>query len=210
MQLSFHRRELRVVVANERELVLEIELVNGIGFAGQQVFLPAVAIGGGAGQAVVCQLMGLDAGQEFGPLPDKGQPLAQERPKRALLGRIGVAWGDEVGPEEMGELLGIDAVVLVFAAVDGLEVEGMGQDEVNAGLIAGIGEPVSAEHTFANDGEVVAVRSDEFEEEVEIVVADVGVDEFFAGTIHEADVHLAGMEIDSAVEFSGGVVVFHG
>jgi hypothetical protein len=38
----------------------------------------------------------------------------------------------------------------------------------------------------------VAVRLDEFEEEVEVIVFDVGVDEDFAGTIHEADVHLAG------------------
>ena len=197
-------------MADEGELVLEVELVNGIGFAAQQMFLPAIAIGGGSGQTVVGELMGLDAGEEFGALPDEGQPLAQERAQGTLLRRIGVAGRDEIGAKKMGELLGIDAVVLVFAAVDGLEVEGMGQDEVNAGLIAGIGEPVSAEHAFANDGEVVAVRSDEFEEEVEIVVADVGVDEFFAGTIHEADVHLAGMEIDSAVEFSGGVVVFHG
>jgi hypothetical protein len=71
------------------------------------------------------------------------------------------------------------------------------------------GEPVPAEHAFAANGEVVAIGGDEFEEEAEVVVADVGVDEFFALAIHEADVHLAGVEVNSAVEFGGGVVVFH-
>jgi hypothetical protein len=44
----------------------------------------------------------------------------------------------------------------------------------------------------------VAVGRDEFEEEVEVVVADVGVDQFLPLAIHEADVHLAGMEIEGA------------
>ena len=55
-----------------------------------------------------------------------------------------------------------------------------------------------------------AVRVHEFEEEAEVVVADVGMDEDFAGAIHEADVHLAGVEIDSAVEFRGGGIILHG
>ncbi len=70
-------------------------------------------------------------------------------------------------------------------------------------------EPVSAEHAFGADGEVVAVRGDEFEEELEVIVFDVGVDEDFAGAIHKADVHLVGMEIDSAVEFRGGGIILH-
>ena len=78
----------------------------------------------------------------------------------------------------------------------------MGQDEVQAGLLAGIGQPIPAEHAFGADGQVVAIRRDELEEEVEVIVADVGVDELLAVPIHEADVHLAGVEINSAVELS--------
>jgi len=36
------------------------------------------------------------------------------------------------------------------------------------------------------------------------------VDELVAVPIHEADIHLAGVKVDSAVELGGGGVVFHG
>ena len=44
---------------------------------------------------------------------------------------------------------------------------------------------------------------------VEVVVLNVGVDELVAGTVGEADVHLAGVEVDSAIELCGGSVILH-
>ena len=83
--------------------------------------------------------------------------------------------------------------------------------EVYAKATAGqVGEPVPSEHAFAADGQVVAIGGDEFEEELEVVVFDVGVDELLALAIHDADVHLPGMEIDSAIVFGGGGVILHG
>jgi hypothetical protein len=64
-------------------------------------------------------------------------------------------------------------------------------------------------HALGADGQIVAIRGDEFEKVGEVVVANVGVDQFFAGAVHDADIHLAGMEINSAVEFSGGGVILH-
>jgi hypothetical protein len=113
----------------------------------------------------------------------------------------------------VGEFLGIDAVVLIFAAGDGAHIESMGENEGDAGLLAGVGQPVPAEHAFAVPrwrDQVVAIGGDEFEEELEVVVLDVGVDEFPALAIHDADVHLPGMEIDSAIELGGGGVILHG
>ena len=81
--------------------------------------------------------------------------------------------------QQVGEFFGVNAVVLVFAAVNGLEVERVGQDEVESGGLAGIGQPIPAEHALGADGQVVAIGRDEFEEEVEVVVVDVGVDELF-------------------------------
>ena len=72
------------------------------------------------------------------------------------------------------------------------------------------GEPIPAEHALGADGQVVPIGGDELEEEGEVVVFDVGVDPFFAVPVHEADIHLAGMEINSAVEPGGRGVVFHG
>ena len=208
-QLGIHGGDLSVIMANESELVLEVKLVNGVGFLGEEMFLPAVAVGGRRGGAVMSLLMGLNAGQELGTLPDEVEALAQQRPQRTLVGGIDVARRDEVGTEQVSEFFGVDAVIFVFAAVDGFEVKRVSEDEVDAGVGAGIGEPIPAEHALGDDGEVVAARGDELEEEVEVVVADVGVDEFFSGAVHDADIHLAGMEIDSAVEFSGRSVVFH-
>ena len=126
-----------------------------------------------------------------------------------MLGGIDVGRRDEVGAQEVGELFGVDAVVLVLAAVDGLEIERVGQDEVQAGPLAGIGQPVPAEHAFGADGQVVAIGCDELEEEVEVIVPDVGVDELLAVPVHEADVHLMGVEVDSAVELCRGGVILH-
>ena len=71
------------------------------------------------------------------------------------------------------------------------------------------GEPIPAEHALGADGQIVAIGRNELEEIFEVIVPDVGVDEFFAGAIHDADVHLAGMEINSAVELCGGGVILH-
>ena len=88
--------------------------------------------------------MGLNAGQQFGAAPDVEGALAQERPQRAFLGRIDVGRRDEVGAQQVRDLFGINAVVLVFAAVNGLEIERVGQHEVQAGLLTGVGQPVPA------------------------------------------------------------------
>ena len=135
--------------------------------------------------------------------------LAQQSAERPFVGRIDVGGRDQVGAQQVGEFLGVDAVVLVLAAVNGVQIEGVGQDEGEAGGLAGIGQPVPAEHAFGADGQVVAIGGDELEEVLEVVVLDVGVDELLALAIHDADVHLPGVEIDSAVEFGGGGVILH-
>ena len=50
----------------------------------------------------------------------------------------------------------------------------------------------------------------QLEEKLEVVVLDVGVDQLFALALHDADVHLTRMQIDSAVVFGRGGVIFHG
>ncbi len=155
------------------------------------------------------QLMGVDAGQQFGATPDVEDALAQQRAQGPLLRRVNVGWGDEIGAQQVRELFRVDPVVLVFAPVDGPDVERVGQDKVQAGGLAGIGQPVPPEHALTADGEAVFVRRDELEEVLEVVVLDVGVDQLFALAIHDADVHLARMQIDSAVVFGRGGIILH-
>jgi hypothetical protein len=93
--------------------------------------------------------------------------------------------------------------------VDGLEVERVGQHEGQARALAGIGQPVPAEHAFAADRQALPIRLDQLEEELEVVVPHVGVDEFSSLAVHQADVHLPGVEIDSAVELRRRAIILH-
>ena len=210
-ELFFEDGQLRIVMVNEGQVVLEGELADGMGFAGEEAFLPGFPVvkGLAEGGTVVSQLMGLDAGEELGAFRNVEDTLAEQSAQGPLGGGINVTGGNEVGAQEVGDFFGVNAIVLVFAAVNGLEIKGMGQDEVDVGGLAGIREPIPAEHALGADGQIVAVRGDEFKKVGEVVVANVGVEEFFAGAVHDADVHLAGMEINSAVEFSGGDVILH-
>ena len=52
-------------------------------------------------------------------------------------------------------------------------------------------------------------RIGRIEEVVEVVVQDIGVDQFPALAVHDADVYLTRMQIDSAVVFGRGRVIFH-
>jgi len=153
--------------------------------------------------------MRTEPGQQIGASPDKEQTLAQQRAQWPQSGGIDISRRDEIAAKQRRDLFGVDAIVLVLAAVNGAQIERVCQDEGEIGFMAGIGQPEPAEHAFGADGQIVAVRSDEFEEELEVIVLDVGVDEFLPVPIHEADVHLPGVQINSAVEFCGGGIILH-
>src|SRR5208283_4958739 len=211
-EFFFEGGQLRIVMADEGQVVLQGELAGGMIFLGQELFCPGLSVvrGLAEGGPVVGQLMGLDAGQEFAAVPDVEHPLAQQGAQGTFLGGIDIARGNEVGAQQVRQFFGVNAVVLVFAAMNGFDVKGVGEHEVDVGGLAGIGQPIPAEHAFTADGQVVTIGSDEFEEEREVVVADVGVDELLAVAVHDADIHLTGVQINSAVELGGRGVVFHG
>jgi hypothetical protein len=49
----------------------------------------------------------------------------------------------------------------------------------------------------------------QLEEVAEVIFFDVAMDPLFALPVHEADLHLMGMQIDSAVELCGGGIILH-
>lgn len=158
--------------------------------------------------AIVSQLMAVNAGQQFSAVLDIEDPLAQQSPCRTALGRIDVGRRDEIGVQQMRQFLRVDAVVLVLAAMNGFDVQRMGQDKSQAGLLAGIRQPVPAEHAFTAHRQAVLVRLDQLEEVLEVIVFDVGVDQLFTLFVHHADVHLVSVHVDSAVELRRGSVIF--
>ena len=112
---------------------------------------------------------------------------------------IDVGDGKGAAPEEGGDLVSIDAVVLRLASMDGLHVEGMSEDEGDVFLRAEIGEPVPAEDAFDADDQVVAEGLDGAEEGLRLA-AHVPVEEDLAGlVVEDAEVHGASVEVDPAV-----------
>ena len=211
LKFRFHLQDLMIEVPDHGQVVFEGELARRMVLGGQQLFFPGIANSSGlfGRDAVVGQLMRMNAGQQFGAAPDVVDALAQECAQGPLLRGIDIGRRNEIGTEQVGELFGVDAVILVLAPVNGFDVKSVGQDEFEAGGLAGIGLPVPAEPALAANGQLVPVGLDQLEEEGEVVVFDVGVDQFFALAIHDADVHLAGVPIDSAVELGGGGLILH-
>jgi len=141
----------------------------------------------------------LDMGEELGRLAPEEETAPEYVPGRAHAGRIDVGHGDRSAPEEGGQLLGVDAVVLRLAAVDRLEVEGVGEDEGDVELAAEVGQPVPAEDAFGADDEIVAVGLGGLEEGVALA-GDSFVQDDRAAAFENAQVHGPGMEVDAPVE----------
>ena len=213
-EFLFEAGQLGVVMTDEGQIVLQGELAHRVGLGREELFTPGLPVVKGltVGGPVVSQLMRLNARQEFRAVPDIEQALAEQSAERTFFRRIDVARGNEVGAEQMGDFLGVKAVVLVLAAMNGLEVERVGQDEGDAGVRTGIGEPIPAEHAFGADRQIVAIGRDEFEEIGEVIglfLMLVWTSFLPLTAVQHADIHLAGVQINSAVELGGGGVVFH-
>ncbi len=123
------------------QVVLEGDLAQGMVFGGQERFFPGIADAAGlpGRGAIVSQLMGVDARQQFGAAPNKEHALAQQSAQGPFVCRIHVSRRDQVGAQQVREFLGVDAVVLVLAAMNGFNVERVSQNERQSGFVAGVG-----------------------------------------------------------------------
>ena len=76
-----------IEVSDHGQVVFEGELAQGMVLGGQQLFLPGIANAAGlfGRDAVVGQLMRMNAGQQFGAAPDVEDALAQECAQGPLL-----------------------------------------------------------------------------------------------------------------------------
>ncbi len=78
----------------------------------------------------------LNVGEKGASTPNEVQASSKQIPGGAHLRRIDVGFGERAAAEQGGDLHGIDLVVLGFAAVDGLHVEGVAEHEVDAFVAA--------------------------------------------------------------------------
>ena len=101
-------------------------------------------------------------------------------------------------PDELGDLLGIDLVVLGFPAVDGFHIQCMTQDKGNAFFGAQICQPIPRKDAFNADDEIFTIRSDELQEPMRLS-RDILMQTNFPIIVQDTDVHHLGVQIDPAV-----------
>ena len=100
---------------------------------------------------------------------------------------IGIGEGEHAAAQDQGDLVGVDAVVLGFTAMDELHVEGVAQDEWDVFLLAAVGEPAPGKHALDADNNTVAELSDGFQEGLG-VARDVAVEDDVTGLVEDAQV----------------------
>lgn len=82
--------------------------------------------------------------------------------------------------------------------MDGFHVESVPQDELDALVDAEVSDPVPAEETLDGNDQVLAVGFEDPEELV-AVAGELLVHQSLAGSVKNADVEAAGVEVDAAV-----------
>ena len=108
------------------------------------------------------------------------------------IGWVDVNLRDHASPQQSGDLESIDPIVLGFAAMDSLHVQGVTKDEGN--LLAGsqVGRPVPGEDAFHLQHEIFPVGIDGAEERTRIG-PDLSVKEYLVSLVQDAKVHGAGV-----------------
>jgi hypothetical protein len=141
----------------------------------------------------------LDVSEEIGSFACEVVTTAQEIPCGAHGSRVDVGLGEHSGPQQPGDLTGIDSVVFDLGAVDRFHVEGMTEDEGDVFAFAEIGKPIPGEHALDGDGDVVAEALNDLEERLRFG-GKVAVSDDLTVLVENTNVHRSRMEIDAAVE----------
>src|SRR5439155_2608751 len=113
---------------------------------------------------VVLRVGVLDVGQELAAVADQVRAAAQQIAGGPHRHGIDVGHGDHAAPQEHGDLVGVDLVVLRLPTVDRLHVECVPEDEGDALRGADVGQPVPGEDALDGHHDVVAVWSEHTEE----------------------------------------------
>ena len=106
-QFLFQRLDGVVEVDDQCHILLQGEALAGIVGGFEQCFEPLFAVVAelGNGRLVARELAGADALEQLDALPDVGGAQAQQGADGALVRGIGVAGGDEIAAQQMGEFL---------------------------------------------------------------------------------------------------------
>jgi len=140
----------------------------------------------------------LGVGKELGPLAHQMVAATHQVPRGPHLLRVDVGHGDQASPQQSGDLLGVDLVVLAFAAMDGPHIQSVPEDEGDVFLGAEIDQPAPGEHALGADYQVFPIGGDGFEEGFRLGL-DVAMEQDVAFLAEDAQVHFVGVQVDSTV-----------
>ena len=130
---------------------------EGVGDVGGDAAALALVLDvAGDGRQVGLAAGGVDVAVQLGALADQAQAGAEQVAQSASLFGVGVGEREVAALEQAGDGLGVVAVALGLAAVDGFHGPGVAEGEGDVVVAAGVGEPVPAVHALAADDEAVA------------------------------------------------------
>ena len=150
------------------------------------------------GWQVVLGVGVLDVSEQLAALPGEEQALAQQVASRSHLSGIDIGIGKVAAAQQGGDLVGVEPVVLRLAAVDGLHVQSVAEDELDPLLAAQVGDPVPAEQALDGDDQILSVGGEGLQKLL-CFAGHLPVDQGIALLVQDAEIEAASMKIDSAV-----------
>ncbi len=128
-----------------------------------------------------------------------GEACSQQIAESASFFGIGVGEGKVSALEQSCDGLGVLAVALGFAAVDGFHAPGMSEQEGDVVIAADVGQPVPAVHAFAADDESLAEGCDGCAEGFG-GGGEIACEACLSLVVEDDEEECSGVEIDAGIE----------
>jgi hypothetical protein len=190
---AFQVGEQRVVVGDEGQVDFAGLLPRWVGNAlSDAVSVRLVRdVLAALGQVVWASGM-LHMGQQFSALAPQVGAATSEVAGRAHRGGIDLGLGEHAATPQRRNLVGIDRVMFGLAAVNGVHLEGMPQDEGKTLVRTAISQPVPGEQTFDGHHEAVTIGRHGLQKGCGGGLH-IPVDEDLSLPVQDAEVHGAGL-----------------
>jgi hypothetical protein len=138
-------------------------------------------------------------GEECAALACEVHASAQQVAGGAHLGGGDRGLGEHTAAQQHGDCVGVDRVVFGFAAMNGLHRQGMTKHKRDTVVRTEVSQPVPGKHAFGREDDLIAGGRDGLEKRLR-GGWHVPVQQRFPGLVEDAQVHGAGVEIDTTVK----------
>jgi hypothetical protein len=195
---SLHIAEQRLVGVKQRQVpvptLLARRIRNPLGDASAVRFVGQLCPDR---REVVLTMRVLDMGQELGAFARQVHPASEQVARRPHLSGIHIGLREHTAAEEDSNLLGVDLVILRFATMDCLHIEGVAEHKRAPFPGAEISQPVPGEDTCDGHDDLAPIGRKGLEQSIGTGLH-VAVQHDLAVLTQDTDVHGAGMQVDAA------------